>query len=517
MAERAEPTMRSWPAAAIVYRDEARTVTAATLAVLVQRLADALPAPGPGTQVAFAFEQDVLAYLVAVLAVWQRGHAVALPLDARRHAVGLVLAQPEVVAFVHDTGAGRGLCVPDLLQAWLPGLLASTMASMPATAAAPWTPRCGRVVHCTPTGRETLARETSDAAQLLHECAALQQRWPLAAGQTLAHACRPGARAALVPGLLWPLVAGATLRGGLVDAATAPVLPARALAQVWLGTTPFWQQASRHCAAGRAAAGEPPSLALVLEDWVDHPSRQRLRHAGIELQALAAAPAADAAALALTAAAYAHGAVDVALLRCHAPGEAAPRLFGLLVPPANAGPQWLAGLMSLPTEVPILMETLPPVLATAAALPRCADGRVAPAVLLQALDRLPDARLPVRQLAFAALPLPATATANTGYAASTVVPADYYAFSGHFDGYPVLSGAVQLHDLVLPVLRAWLGNSVQPAQFLELKFLARIGPGAAVEVRLQPAANGRGIEFAILQGTLRYTSGRLLLRENATA
>jgi len=129
---------------------------------------------------------------------------------------------------------------------------------------------------------------------------------------------------------------------------------------------------------------------------------------------------------------------------------------------------------------------------------------------------LPDARLPIRQLQFTVVSSIAVPTA-AGHVATTVVPPDYYAFFGHFDGYPVLSGAVQLHDLVLPVLRAWLGPAAQPAQFADLKFLARIGPGDAVEVRMQPAANNRGVEFAIHKAGQRCTSGRLVLREGGVA
>ena len=57
----------------------------------------------------------------------------------------------------------------------------------------------------------------------------------------------------------------------------------------------------------------------------------------------------------------------------------------------------------------------------------------------------------------------------------TSIPEDYVYFEGHFRGYPVLAGVVQLHELVLPSVRQvhvrliwglWKGRDRAPATSL---------------------------------------------------
>ncbi|MBX3464775.1 MAG: hypothetical protein KF830_16520, partial [Planctomycetes bacterium] len=74
----------------------------AALGAAVERIAEALPLPTPGSQVAFAFDRDRAAFAAALLAVWRRGHVAALPASARRRHVGPVLALPATVALLHD-------------------------------------------------------------------------------------------------------------------------------------------------------------------------------------------------------------------------------------------------------------------------------------------------------------------------------------------------------------------------------------------------------------------------------
>lgn len=57
----------------------------AALTAAAAALAERLP-PGPD-RVAFAFENDTPAFVVALLASWARGLTVALPADARRYSV----------------------------------------------------------------------------------------------------------------------------------------------------------------------------------------------------------------------------------------------------------------------------------------------------------------------------------------------------------------------------------------------------------------------------------------------
>jgi 3-hydroxymyristoyl/3-hydroxydecanoyl-(acyl carrier protein) dehydratase len=91
------------------------------------------------------------------------------------------------------------------------------------------------------------------------------------------------------------------------------------------------------------------------------------------------------------------------------------------------------------------------------------------------------------------------------------VPEDYVFFEGHFAGYPVLAGAVQLHEFVLPCLRR-----VHPAPFTlrglsGLKFPRRIRPGDRVEVRLALTEGAPEVGFELLVDGERCTHGRLAL------
>jgi hypothetical protein len=93
----------------------------------------------------------------------------------------------------------------------------------------------------------------------------------------------------------------------------------------------------------------------------------------------------------------------------------------------------------------------------------------------------------------------------------TRLPADYAYFEGHFPGYPVLAGAVQLQELVLPCLRRACPGAGPPLQWSAIKFTQRIRPGDGLQVRLRVRAGAPDVEFAILRDGARCTQGRLAL------
>ena len=89
------------------------------------------------------------------------------------------------------------------------------------------------------------------------------------------------------------------------------------------------------------------------------------------------------------------------------------------------------------------------------------------------------------------------------------VPPDYLYYEGHFDGYPVLAGGVQLHELVLPQLRALVGELPTLEQLDNVKFLARFVPGDVLELTLERQQDARRATFAVQRGETRCTTGRL--------
>ena len=115
---------------------------------------------------------------------------------------------------------------------------------------------------------------------------------------------------------------------------------------------------------------------------------------------------------------------------------------------------------------------------------------------------------------------------DLGFGAATVdgdvaevsihVPDNYRWFDGHFDQYPVMPAAVQLHELVLPcVARAaehdgWPDGPMLGAA--RLKFTGRIEPGARLTVRLKKVAP-LALHFEISSSGRPCSSGRLRFGE----
>jgi len=97
------------------------------------------------------------------------------------------------------------------------------------------------------------------------------------------------------------------------------------------------------------------------------------------------------------------------------------------------------------------------------------------------------------------------------------IAADLRAFDGHFPGAPVLPGAyllaLVLHQLERhPTLRARLGAVLQVQQ---VKFLAPVGPGHTLRLRLE--AQPQGIGFSLHDGATLVARGLLSGIERTSA
>ncbi|MCW5657544.1 MAG: hypothetical protein KIT60_07560 [Burkholderiaceae bacterium] len=89
------------------------------------------------------------------------------------------------------------------------------------------------------------------------------------------------------------------------------------------------------------------------------------------------------------------------------------------------------------------------------------------------------------------------------------IAADLPAFDGHFPGAPVLPGAV----LVALVLRAigqraaWAQRIGSAPTLRQVKFLAAVGPGQTLQIRLEDTA--ASVAFSVRCGTTTVARGAL--------
>src|SRR5690606_10356228 len=142
------------------------------------------------------------------------------------------------------------------------------------------------------------------------------------------------------------------------------------------------------------------------------------------------------------------------------------------------------------------------------ALPREENGKLTRAGLLRLFGLTPAGRPVVWEASFGA-----TETTREGerlrHEVAITVPEDFGYFDGHFAGYPILPGAAQLTELVLPRLRALHPELGEVRRFSKLKFLGRIQPGDEVRVVLD--VRGPSVSFEIKKGHETCSAGAIEL------
>ena len=92
------------------------------------------------------------------------------------------------------------------------------------------------------------------------------------------------------------------------------------------------------------------------------------------------------------------------------------------------------------------------------------------------------------------------------------VPEQYGWYDGHFPGYPILAGAVQLHEVVLPIVRKCRPELGDLMRVSRLKFLDRIKPGDAIRLAVQWPLDSTDVDFRITRDQTTCAAGRLTFR-----
>lgn len=91
------------------------------------------------------------------------------------------------------------------------------------------------------------------------------------------------------------------------------------------------------------------------------------------------------------------------------------------------------------------------------------------------------------------------------------VPDDYIHYAGHFETYPVMAGAVQLHELLLPLIYEHRPDAGHLHALHRIKFTGRISPGELVRVQLEFLESSPELQcaFSCFIGERSVSAGRL--------
>lgn len=98
---------------------------------------------------------------------------------------------------------------------------------------------------------------------------------------------------------------------------------------------------------------------------------------------------------------------------------------------------------------------------------------------------------------------------DDGFESVVQVATDHPAFAGHFPGAPVLPGAFVLALVMQAVTdhRALADRLGATPEVQQVKFLAPVGPGQRLVVRLH--ASGAGVAFEVVCGAVTVARGQL--------
>lgn len=473
----------------------------------VAHVARALPAAPKGAQVTLVIRKDRYTLAVAILAAWLREYVPVLPPELDRDAITALADAPETVCVLHDTASGIPLQIDELLAQRERGTPLALQAIHQLS---------GESRSYARTAQQKLAAQ-SWASDWLGQARTLVEALALPAGARCATSVGSEHAHGIVLGVLGPLLSGAAL---LRDTLPARALGAELSAQAIdvLFTVPAHVPALLEGAQGTrvalerawSALGEvPDELAARARDVLGCALHDLVRVApqvGVLLgrepgRTVDAGSALEARVEQLLRAQP--GVRDTAAVLCER-GTASQLCVALVGESLD-----LAQLKAL------LAAQLPALdLLIVNRIRRDGVGRAPRNDLLRQFGLKPDGSAVNFALQWGETSVGEEA-GNRSYRSRVHVPMDYGYYDGHFTGYPILAGAAQLNELVLPcVRRAWpeLGAL---AQMSRLKFTGRIQPGETIDVVLSQRAGSASVDFSLKRGETLCSAGSLSFREAA--
>lgn len=438
--------------------------TAADLLRDAERVRAVLPPARPGSHVLIAVHDDDYHFAVALFGCWAAGHAVALgPVDVARDAFLRLAQRPEITAVLHDTFSGAPLRIDRLLV--------DARDDVPPLERNAWAANNLGVTFYD----DALAPLELCRSQLLDETAALARAAGLPERARTVATVSPETRHGLTLGLLWPLLSGGAFARARAHAVTdaAILITSPAHLRAWLRSSPQLSAAELHVVS---SGGPLPDAA-----------RARLaQHSQLRVHDLG--DASDRRALLEEQLAWQPGVADAAVV------ELGPARRMLIVAADGCDERELR-------EGFERVLVLPP---DARAMQRGASGQHSRARLLRALDLTVDAR----PLAFE-LELREQRRESDRAVYRIHVPATYVYFEGHFPGHPILPGAAQLSEMVLPCVRRARPELGPLTRMTRIKFQERIKPDDSIDVALSFPSDPSQVDFSLRRGETVCAAGRL--------
>ncbi|MEM9457075.1 MAG: AMP-binding protein [Myxococcota bacterium] len=195
------------------------------------------------------------------------------------------------------------------------------------------------------------------------------------------------------------------------------------------------------------------------------------------------------------------GVLDAEIIAVPAPGRGVRLLAAVVAPDQDED------ALRRAMQEHFVPSTVPRRLRLVDRLPREPSGKLPRRMLLAMFGLRPDGTPPSPRLEVdAPVVHPDDPTVVT---ASARVPTDYVYFDGHFDGYPILAGVVQLHELLVPLVEQLRPQWGPLRELLRVKFLGRIVPGDALSITLRLDVQRSDCDFEIHRGSTRCSAGRL--------
>ncbi len=535
----------------------------------IARLAAALPEATEHSRALLVFRGDRYAFLASLLAAWSRGHIVALPPNTARDTIA-ALSEDPTVEVLHDLDSAYGIDVRTLLGNEAPG----DPPLPPLTA-----PRDSVIATLFTSGSTgPMSRCDKTAAQIIGEAQMLASTFPYEPGGVVVPTVSPGHIYGLLFGVLAPLIAGAPfvretpMHGteivDLVDKHTATILVSvpihlRALTVADAGSMPTLncvfssaaplrpevaaEFASRH-RSPIEILGSTETGGIAFREQSRGPDWKPLPGVAIRIHGdtlhvrspWAATPKSEWTvtadrARAATDGAFTHlgrsdGVVKVAGRRVHL-ADIESRLLAvdgvsdgavLAIPTAgDRGHLLLAAVSGLDEDSvrDALREQLddasmPRRIRSFETLPREANGKLQRSEALRMFGLDPNGR--ALEWDFKWHDAEPDRDKNELAAFTVDVPGNSAWFDGHFVGYPVMAGAVQLTCLLRPALtRADLGDR-EITRLERVRFTGRILPGDTLSVTLEaPAPAGSQIDNTDTSAARATQCVDLRIRNNA--